>query len=163
MSAPAFRAPRDRVLELLEAALAPEVMAEAYPGVQPPAVSVGGRPSQPPCEVIVRELPANVTFDRVSTCPMPRATWTIEVDLMATNADLVRASDAVLAYADALVQVVGADRTLGGTVLTATPEISYVGTSGTAKGSYIAAIAAGVRCVSDPVNSRNETIWEVVA
>ena len=93
MSAPAFRAPRDRVLELLEAALAPEVMAEAYPGVQPPAVSVGGRPSQPPCEVIVRELPANVTFDRVSTCPMPRATWTIEVDLMATNADLVRASD----------------------------------------------------------------------
>lgn len=162
MSAPVFKEARDRVLELLEDALNPDAMAWAYPGIPAPKVSVGGLPSEPPYEVIVRELPANVTFDRVSTCPMPRATWTVEVDLMASNADLVKASDAVIAYADALVQVTAADRTLGGAVLMATPEISYVGTSGTSKGSYVAAIAAGVVCVSDPVAARNPEIWEVI-
>lgn len=164
MSAPApiFRAARDRVLELLEAALAPEVMAEAYPGVQPPKVSVGGLASEPPYEVIVRELPTGVTFERVSTCPFPRASWLVEVDLMATNSDLVRASDAVIAYADALVQAVSADRTLAGAVLQATPEVSYVGTSGTSKGTYVAAVAAGVSCVCDPATSRNDFVWEAV-
>lgn len=163
MSAPVFKESRDRILELLEAALAPGVIAEAYPGTPAPKVSIGGLPSEPPYEVIVRELPANVTFDRISTCPMPRATWTVEVDLMASNADLVKASDAVIAYADALVQAVGADRTLGGAVLMATPEISYVGTSGTSKGSYVAAIAAGVVCVADPAAAKNDKIWEVVS
>ena len=158
-----FAAPRDRILELLQTALDPDVFAAAYPGIPAPRVSIGGLASEPPYEVIVRELPSNVTFTRTSTCPMPQAEWTVEVDLMATNADLLRASDAVTAYADALVQVIGADRTLAGTVLMATPSISYVGTSGTQKGVYVAAIAAGVDCTSDPSASRNPTIWEVIS
>lgn len=163
MSAPVFKAPRDRVYELLETVLSPRVFEAAYPGIPVPKVSIGGLASEPPYEVIVRELPANVTFDRTSTCPMPRATWTVEVDIMATNADLVKAADAVIAYADAMVQAVGADRTLGGSVIMATPEVSYVGTSGTNKGSYVAAMAAGVVCVSDPAASRNPYVWEVIA
>lgn len=157
---PLFRAPRDRIRELLEAALAQDVLDAAYGDVQAPKVSIGGLASEPPYEAIVRELPASVSFERTSTCPMAQATWTVQVDLMATNADLVRATNAVLAYADALVQVVGADRTLGGTVLMATPEVSYVGTSATSKGTYLAAMAAGVRCVADP--SKNDAIWEAI-
>lgn len=162
MRQPAFRESRDRVLALLEAALAPEVVERAYPGAMPPRVSVGGLASEPPCEVIVRELPSSVTFERTSTCPFPQARWTVEVDLIAKNADLVRASDSVIAYADALVQAVAADRTLAGSVLTATPEVSYVGTSGTQKGGYVAAIAAGVACVGDPGSARNDIVWEVI-
>lgn len=157
---PLFRAPRDRILEHLERALDADALEAAYGDVQAPKVSIGGLASEPPCEVIVRELPASVSFERTSTCPMAQATWTVQVDLVATNADLVRATNAVLAYADALVQVLGADRTLGGTVLMATPEVSYVGTSATSKGTYLAAMAAGVRCVADA--TKNPAIWEAI-
>jgi len=157
---PLFRAPRDRILELLEAALDQDALDAAYGDVPAPKVSIGGLPSEPPYEVIVRELPASASFERISTCPMAQATWTVQVDLVATNADLVRATNAVLAYADALVQVTGADRTLGGSVITATPELSYVGTSATGKGTYLAAMAAGVRCVADP--KKNTAIWEAI-
>lgn len=147
---------RERILRDLEAVFEPELFGERYPGEPlPSSVSIGGDATEPPFEVIVRELPTNVTSTRPSSCPIVTCDFDQVVDVVATGRDIESCSSTALCYVDAVVQALMADPTLGGLANHVTPTVTQAGTAEDGNGGYVAGALVSARIERDwPTDKR---------
>lgn len=151
---------RQRLLRDMRAVFSGDAFASAYPGVPAPmVVSVGGSAERPPFEVIVRELPEFSTGSRATSCPIPSASLTWQVDLVCSGATVEDASRSLIAYIDAVHQALMADPSLGGLVPHVIPSISQLGTAYEGNGVVAGAL---VQIAMERDWPRNEKAYQAV-
>jgi hypothetical protein len=137
-----------------------EIAQESLGGIEsaPDRISIGGKATKVPKEVIVRELAENVSVnDRVTTqafgmgkkmfAPLDLE-FSVSIELSSTRAGLLDASNDVSMWWELIARGVAADRTLGGLVYHSVPYLSNSG-SALRDNQYIAAIDGGVRCKAE--------------
>lgn len=119
---------------------------ELYPGVQAPKVCKGAPANEPPFYIAVSEAMASATAEGQSTTGNGRWEFTLEVMCFARHASQEEASDALMAYVDAVFNAVMADQRLKGAVDNAFPSVQAVGTAPDSSKRHMAAASVAVRC-----------------
>lgn len=141
-----FSAARDELRRRLEAVFGSEAFAELYPGVQAPKVFTGFPVNEPPFYVAVDEIVDTAATSGAASMGHARIDFTVRVWCFARHTSLETASDALLAYVDAVFKSVLADQRLRGTVDNSFPEVETAGTSADSSKRYAAAASVAVAC-----------------
>ena len=137
---------RNVLRKRLESVFDPEAFGVLYPGAKPPKVFLGFPVTEPPFYVAVDEIvDASETSGGVSM-GHARVDFTIRAWICAQHTDLETASNALLAYTDAIFGSIMADPQLCGTVDNSFPSIEAAGTSADSSKRYIAAASIAVAC-----------------
>ena len=137
---------RNRILALCEALYSSGAFGTLWPDVPLPKVYLGFPVNEPPFYVAVDEVTDYLGTTGAVSMGHAEVEWTCRVWCFAQHTSLQTASDALLAYCEALIMAVLADNTLGGTVDNAFPGIETAGTSADGSKRYIAAASVAVRC-----------------
>lgn len=138
------RPARDALRHRLEAVF--DAWGDLCPGVSAPRVTNGFPVDEPPCYVAVDTITDNPSTAGAATMGHVELQFDLNVWLMATNADLQRASDALTAYQSAVFAAVLADQSLGRTVDWSMPKAVTGGTAADGSKRYIAACKVAVTC-----------------
>lgn len=118
-----------------------------YPdAVQPPKVTQGFPTNEPPFYVAIDEIVTDVRLSGGSACGQAQIEFAVNVWACARHADLRKAANTAMSYADAVIACVLADQTLKGTVDLAVPNIENGGTAADGDRKYVAAEALCVNC-----------------
>lgn len=141
-----FAAARDEVLRRLRAVFAEAAFAGLFPGVQAPKVFFGFPVNEPPFYAAVDEITDTARTSGAASMGHAEYAFTVRVWLFARHADLRTASDALLAYIDAVFGAVLADHTLGGAVDNAMPSVETAGTAADSSKRYAAAASVAIEC-----------------
>lgn len=159
---------RNVLKERLDAVFASDAFAELY-GVRAPRVFLGFPASEPPFYAAVDEIVDASAASGGATMGHAQVDFTLHVWLCAQHADLVTASDTLLAYVDAVFASVLADPQLCDTVDNSFPQIDTAGTAADSSKRYIAAASVAVACtvwatcphlLSEVVGASNDEIRE---
>ena len=141
-----FKRARNVLRRRLEEVFDPEAFRVLYPGAQPPRVFLGFPANEPPFYAAVDEVvEASATGGAVSM-GHAQVEFTLRVWLCAQHTDLEAASDALLAYIDAVFGSVMADPQLCGSADNAFCSVETVGTAADSSRRYIAAASVAVQC-----------------
>lgn len=111
-----------------------------------PQVTFGFPINEPPFFVSVDEIASDMGTDGGVSMGHAEITFNLRVFLFAQHSDLRTASDALMAYMQAVAFAVMADQTLCGTVDNAFPRVDSEGTSADSTGYYIAAAQMAIEC-----------------
>ena len=120
---------------------------ELYPETEKaPRVFLGFPTTEPPFYAAIDEIVDASATSGSATMGHDTVTFTLHVWLSAQHSELEKASDALMAYVDAVFGSVMADPQLCGTVENAFPAIESAGTSADGSKRYIAAALIGIEC-----------------
>lgn len=138
---------RNALRARLEAVFDPETFLALYGETdKAPKVFTGFPVTEPPFYVAIDEVVDAATTAGAATMGHDTVSFTLHVWLSAQHTDLETASDAVLAYVDAVFGSVMADPSLCGTVENSFPRVESAGTAADSSKRYIAAALVGVEC-----------------
>ena len=141
-----WKAARDALEVHLDAVFEPETFGALYPGTKAPKVMLGFPVSEPPFYCAVDEIVDAADTSGGVSMGHAQVGFTLRVWLCAQHADLKTASDALLAYIDAVFGTIMADPQLCGTVDNAFPSIETAGTAADSSKRYIAAASVAIAC-----------------
>ena len=140
---------RDVLMKRLEAVFEPEAFSALYPETEKaPKVFLGFPTTEPPFYVAVDEVVDTATTDGAATMGHDTVSFTLHVWASAQHTSLEEASNAVLAYVDAIFGAVMADPRLCGTVDNAFPQVESAATAADSSKRHIAAALVGVECTA---------------
>ena len=124
-----------------------EGFAAMYPAAaKAPKVYDGFPASEPNFYASVDEIADDVATTGAASMGHQQVDFTIRVYLCAKHTDLIKASETLMCYVDAVIGSVMADPQIGGTADNATASIEAAGTAAEAGRQYIAAASIAVRC-----------------
>ena len=124
-----------------------EGFAEMYPlAAQAPKVFKGFPASETPFYASVDEIADDVATEGAVSMGHQEVSFTVRVWLCARHTDLIKASDTLMCYVDAVIGSVMADPQLCKTVDNATARIETAGTAADPSRQHIAAASVAVRC-----------------
>lgn len=124
-----------------------EAFGELYPGVRAPEVFDGFPATEPPFYLSVGSVVDSLTTQGGATVGAARVEFVVPVLCFARMADQQGASEALLTYADAVVNAVLADPQLARTVDNALPSVTTAGTAADSSRRYMSAASVDVRCM----------------
>lgn len=140
---------RNVLVKRLEAVFAPETFAALYPeSGKAPRVFLGFPVTEPPFYAAVDEIVDVATTDGAATMGHDTVRFTLHVWLSAQHSELEAASNALLAYVDAVFGSVMADPRMNGSVDNAFAKVESAGTAADSSKRYIAAALVGVECTA---------------
>lgn len=119
---------------------------DLYPGIRAPKVFLGFPVTEPPFYAAVDEIVDAAETGGSASMGHAQVDFTIRVWLCAQHTDLKAASDALLAYIDAVFGSVMADPRLNGAADNSFPSVETAGTAADSSRRYIAAASVAVRC-----------------
>lgn len=138
---------RDVLHSRLQAIFDPERFAELYPGTaQAPRVYLGFPVTEPPFYAAVDEIIDSADATGGASMGHQTVTFQLHVWLCAQHSSLKEASDALLAYTDAVFGAVIADPQLNRTVDNSFAAIETAGTAADPSKRYVAAASVSVTC-----------------
>lgn len=137
---------RDVLHKRLEAVFTPEVFGALYPGAKVPKVFLGFPVTEPPFYAAVDEIADAAETRGAVTMGHDEVVFTLRVWLCAQHTDLKTASDALLAYIDAVFGAIMADPQLNMSVDNSFPSIEAAGTAADSSKRYIAAASVAISC-----------------
>ena len=117
-----------------------------YEGIQAPRVYLGFPVTEPPFYAAVDEIVDTAETGGAVSMGHDTVNFTIRVWLCAQHTDLKTASDALLAYIDAVFGSIMADPQLNMSVDNSFPSIEAAGTAADSSKRYIAAASVAVAC-----------------
>lgn len=142
-----FSTARDVLEERLRAVFDADAFASLYPGTKAPRVYLGFPVTEPPFYAAVDEIVSAAETDGGASMGHAQVDFTLRVWLCAQHMDLKTASDALLAYIDAVFGSVMADPQLCESVDNAFPSVETSGTAADSSKRYIAAASVAIRCI----------------
>ena len=160
---------RNVLKKRLDAVFASEAFGILYPDAKTPKVFLGFPVTEPPFYAAVDEIIDEAATSGGVSMGHAQVDFTLRVWLCAQHADLMAASDTLMAYVDAVFGSVMADPQLCETVENAFPSIETAGTAADGSKRYIAAASVAVACtvysacpasLAEVVNASNEAIRE---
>lgn len=141
-----FSTARDVLQTRLEAVFDPDTFGDLYPDIQAPKVFQGFPVNETPFYVAVDEIVDTATTTGGATMGHASISFTLRVWLFARHSSLKTASDAVLAYSDAVFKSVLADQRLDTAVDNSFPRIESAGTAADSSKRYVAAAVVEIDC-----------------
>lgn len=140
---------RDVLKKRLEAVFEPEAFSALYPETEKaPKVFLGFPVTEPPFYVAVDEVVDTAATEGGATMGHDAVSFVLHVWICTQHVSLETASNALLAYMDAIFGAVMADPRLCGTVDNAFPQVDSAGTDADSSKRYIAAALVNVECTA---------------
>ena len=138
---------RNVLAKRLEDVFTPDVFGVLYPETEKvPKVFMGFPATEPPFYVAVDEIVDVAATSGAATMGRDQVSFTLHAWVSAQHTELVKASDAVLCYIDAIFGSIMADPQLNRTVENAFPKIESAGTAADSSKRHIAAALIGIEC-----------------
>jgi hypothetical protein len=138
---------RNVLLRRIRTVFEPEIFAELYPETEKaPKVHLGFPVTEPPFYAAVDEIVDAAETSGGVTMGHAQVDFTLRIWLCAQHSSLETASDALMAYIDAVFGAVMADPQLCGTVDSAFPSVETAGTAADSSKRYIAAASVAISC-----------------